>query len=162
MAYKLYAREVFETEVNGKKYIFTCYTQNTSYGFRHICTKGYNNTSECKWVRKDILGKACYDNRTWECFRYQTVLREAIRNLDEDKQTKEDLNTILVEREEIKRREQAEQEVKEFETLWNGLTEKNKQHIRNGLGDNLIQTEEQAKAVTSVMKMMTLFQNMED
>ena len=40
--------------------------------------------------------------------------------------------------------------------------EKNKQHIRNGLGDNLIQSEEQAKAVTSVMKMMTLFQNMEE
>ena len=162
MAYKLYSREVFETEVNGKKYVFTCYTQNTSYGFRHICTYGFNNTTECRLVKDDIIGRCSYYNRTWECFRYQSVLRKAIRNLNTDNQTKEDLNTILVKREEIKRREQAEREVKAFETLWNGLTEKNKQHIRNGLGDNLIQTEEQAKAVTSVMKMMTLFQNMED
>lgn len=161
MAYKLYSREVFKAEVNGREYVFTCYTQDTSYGFRHICTGGYNNTSECRLIREDILSKACYYNRTWECFRYQTVLREAIQKLDVDKQTKEDLKTILIDREEIKRHEQAEKEVQTFKTLWDGLTEKNKQHVRNGLGDNLIQTEEQAKVVTSVMKMMTLFQNLE-
>ena len=71
MAYKLYGRQVFETEVEGKKYVFTCYGQGTSYGFRHICTEGYNNTTECKWIKKDIVGKACYYNRTWESFQYE-------------------------------------------------------------------------------------------
>lgn len=160
MAYKLYARELFTAEVNGKEYVFTCYTQNTSYGFRHVCFRGDINYPQ--YAKSDLLSKASYYNRTWECFRYQTVLREAIQKLDVDKQTKEDLKTILIDREEIKRHEQAEKEVQAFKTLWDGLTEKNKQHVRNGLGDNLIQTGEQAKVVTSVMKMMTLFQNMED
>ena len=39
MAYKLYGREVFTAKVNNTEYTFTCYTQNTSYGFRHICTE---------------------------------------------------------------------------------------------------------------------------
>ena len=46
MAYKLYGREVFTATVNNKKYTFTCYGQNTSYGFRHICTEGFNNTEK--------------------------------------------------------------------------------------------------------------------
>ena len=55
MAYKLYGRQVFEAEVNGKKYTFTCYSQNTSYGFTHVCTEGYNNTTERKWIRNRII-----------------------------------------------------------------------------------------------------------
>ena len=160
MAYKLYGREVFEAEVNGKKFTFTCYGQSTSYGFRHICTLGYNNTTECKWIKRNIVGKACYYNRTWEEFTYQTVLRNGIENLCEPKEVKEELNRILVKREAEKRAEKAEQEVRAFETLWNGLSEANKQHIRNGVGENGIQSQEQADCVMSVMKAMTLFQKL--
>lgn len=49
----------------------------------------------------------------------------------------------------------------EFEALWNSLTEKNKQHIHNGLGDNLLHTEEQARAVIAVMKFMKVMQDIE-
>ena len=37
------------------------------------------------------------------------------------KEVKEELNRILIKREADKRKEQAEKEVKEFETLWNEL-----------------------------------------
>ena len=160
MAYKYYSKQVFKAEVYGKEYVFTCYGQDTSYGFRHVCFRGDINYPQ--YAKSDLLSKASYYNRTWEEFTYQSVLRGAISKLDVDEQTRNDLYTILIKREAIKQYEQAEKDVKAFETLWNGLTEKNKQHIRNGLGDNLIQTEEQAKVVTSVMKMMTLFQNMEE
>ena len=46
----------------------------------------------------------------------------------------------------------------EFKALWEQLTDKNKEHIRNGLGDNLLTNIEQAKLVIGVMKSMLLFQ----
>lgn len=161
MAYKLRKRQVFETEVNGEKYTFTCYTQDTSYGFRHICTLGYNNTTECRYVKGDIIAKATYYNRTWERFDYETVLRGGIKNLSVPKEVKEELHAILIEGTAQKEDEEAEKQVKTFETLWNGLSEANKEHIRNGLGENGIQTQEQANCVVGVMKLMTLFQGLE-
>ena len=159
MAYKLYGRQVFEAEVNGKEYTFTCYGQGTSYGFRHICTLGYNNTTECRYVKGDILAKACYYNRTWERFTYETVLARGIENLNESKETKQKLHDILIEKKADDEHEKAEADIKAFETLWNGLSDKNKEHIRNGLGDNLIQTEEQAKAVMGIMTIMNILQD---
>lgn len=160
MAYKLYGRQVFEAEVNGEKYIFTCYSQNTSYGFTHVCTRGYNNTTERKWIKRDIIAKACYYNRTWESFQYETVLRKGIENLSEPKEVKEKLHAILITKTAQDEHEKVEKEVKEFETLWNGLSEANKQHIRNGVGENGIQSEEQADMVMGVMKAMTAFQGL--
>jgi hypothetical protein len=158
MAYKLYAREQFEaTDSKGKNWTFTCYTQNTSYGFRHICTLGYNDTANCSYIKKDILAKCCYYNRTWECFRYQTVLREAIEKLATDKQTREELTQILIHKQELDKRAAAKKWVKDFENTYNQLSDKNKEHLKNGLGENLIQTEEQANAVLGVMKMMNAF-----
>lgn len=158
MAYKLRNREVFTAEVQGKEYVFTCYTQDTSYGFRHIATYGFNNTTECKYIKGNIVAKATYYNRTWESFRYETVLYRAIQNVAPTKEVEEELKAILIDKRNQDEHERCEKEVKAFETLWNGLSDKNKEHIRNGLGDNLIQTEEQAQAVMGVMKMMTLFQ----
>lgn len=158
MAYKLYSREVFKAEVDGKKYVFTCYTQNTSYGFRHICCDGLSDTTVCAYVKDDIIGKCCYYNRTWENFRYQTVLREGIRKLEVEKAIKDKLVEILVEQKAVEVHEKCEKETKEFENLWSSLSEKNKNHIRNGVGENGIQSEEQAKSVVGVMKMMSAFE----
>lgn len=160
MAYKLYGRQVFETEVNGKKYTFTCYSQNTSYGFTHVCTEGYNNTTERKWIRNRIIAKACYYNRTWESFQYETVLRNGIENLSEPQEVKDKLYAILITKTAQDEHEKVEKEVAEFETLWNGLSEANKQHIKNGVGENGIQSQEQADMVIGVMKAMTAFQSL--
>ena len=158
MAYALYGREVFSAEVNGHEFTFTCYGQSTSYGFRHICTLGYNDTTVARYVKGAIIARACYYNRTYESFKYETVLRKGIRNLNESKEVKEKLYKILIEKTEEDEREKCEQQVKAFENLWNGLSDKNKEHIRNGLGDNLIQTEEQAHAVMGIMAIMNLMQ----
>ena len=159
MAYALYGRQVFRATVNGQDYTFTCYGQGTSYGFRHICTLGYNDTTVAKYVRDDIIAKATYYNRTWESFKYETVLRKGIENLNADKDTKAKLKAILIDKTAQDEHERCEQELKTFENLWNGLNDKNKEHIRNGLGDNLIQSEEQAHAVMGIMALMNLMQD---
>lgn len=161
MAYKLYGRQVFRAEVGGKKYTFTCYSQNTSYGFTHVCTEGYNNTTERKWIRSRIIAKACYYNRTWESFQYETVLKKGIENLCEPQEVKDKLYAILITKTAQDEHEKVEKEVAQFETLWNGLSEENKQHIKNGVGENGIQSEEQADMVMGVMKMMSLFQELD-
>ena len=158
MAYALYGRQVFRAEVNGKDFIFTCYGQGTSYGFRHICCEGFSDTTVARYVKDDIIAKACYYNRTWESFKYETVLRKGIENLYESDEVKAKLKAILIDKTAQDEHERAEQQVKTFENLWNGLNEKNKEHIRNGLGDNLIQTEEQAHAVMGIMAIMNLMQ----
>ena len=159
MAYKLYGREVFRaTTKDGQDFTFTCYGQGTSYGFRHICCLGYSNTDVAKYVKGDIIAKACYYNRTWERFKYETVLRDGIKNLDESKEVKQELIDILIEKKAQAEHEECERQVKAFESLWNGLSDKNKEHIRNGVGENGIQSEEQANMVMGVMKMMTLLQ----
>lgn len=48
----------------------------------------------------------------------------------------------------------------DFKEVWNELSEENKQHVRNGLGDNILHTEEQARNVLGVMKMMSAFQSL--
>lgn len=158
MAYKLYGRQVFEAEVNGKKYTFTCYGQSTSYGFRHICTKGFNNTEVCAYIKRDIISKVSYYNRTWERFTYETVLKRAIENLDETQEIKDKLYAILIDKTAQDDKEECERQLGAFKSLYDGLTDENKEHLKNGLGDNLIQTEEQAKAITGIMKLMTIMQ----
>lgn len=155
MAYKLYNREVFQTEIDGKNYTFTCYTQGTSYGFRHICTAGFNNTSVCAYIKKDIIARCSYYNRTWECFKYQTVLRQAIGKLNVSKDIKERLQLVLIDRKEIEEHEKAEKFVKDFESIYNGLSDRNKEILKNS---PMIETQEQAEGVLGVMKMMTAFQ----
>lgn len=158
MAYKLYAREQFKaTDSKGKQWVFTCYTQNTSYGFRHIATLGYNDTTNCSYIKKDILAKCCYYNRTWECFRYETVLRKAIDNLSTDKQTKEELKTILIDKKELEVRAETEAFLKDFEATYNSLSDTNKEILAKSPA---ITSEEQANAVLGVMKMMNAFDSL--
>lgn len=90
---KLYDRKVFELKdiYSDTLITFTCYSQNTTYGFRHICTLGWNDTTDAKCIKGDIVGKVSYHNRTWECYEYQTVLRQAINNISIDKDTKKQL-----------------------------------------------------------------------
>ena len=159
MAYALYGRQVFRAEVDGKQFTFTCYGQSTSYGFRHICCEGYSDTTVARYVKDDIIAKASYYNRTWERFTYETVLARGIENLNETKEVKQQLHDILIEHKAQKEHEECERQVKAFETLWNGLSDKNKEHIRNGLGENGLQSEEQANAVMGIMGIMTLMQD---
>ena len=160
MAYgKLYGRQVFEVRMNEQEFIFTCYGQSTSTGFRHLCFEGYSNTEKLNsYLKESLLAKVVWCNRTWERFQYETVLRKGIENLYESEEIKQELKDILIEKKAQAEHEECERQVKAFEILFNGLSEKNKEHIRNGVGENGIQSEEQANMVMGVMQAMTLLQ----
>ena len=54
-----------------KDYMFICWAEGTRYGFRHLCEVHHNGC---------IIGreKACYYNRTWERYEFESVLHSAI------------------------------------------------------------------------------------
>ncbi len=55
----------------GEGYQVNCRSEKTRYGFRHLCelTKDYNVIAKTK---------ACYYNRTWEAYEFQSVIHQAI------------------------------------------------------------------------------------
>ena len=131
MAYKLYGRQVFRAEVDGEEFTFTCYGQGTSYGFRHICTLGWNDTTVARYVKDDIIARASYYNRTWERFKYETVLRKAINNLDVDEDTRAKLKAILIDKTAQDEHEKCEKEVQAFKALYDKTSQDFKDRIAN-------------------------------
>ena len=89
MARKFYGKQTFTATVNGNNYVINCYTQDTNYGFRHVAF--LDNPDR---YYETQLAKACYYNRTWESFRYETVLKSAIEKLP--KADQEGLYNILI------------------------------------------------------------------
>lgn len=74
MAYKQYNHETFSVVLNDADrtgIVFYCHTENTRYGFRHVCD--FRRPGEWNFTR----AKCCYYNRTWESFRYASVLHAA-------------------------------------------------------------------------------------
>ena len=74
MAYKQYNHETFYVilpDADRTSVIFYCHTEKTRYGFRHVCD--FRRPGEYSFTR----AKCCYYNRTWESFRYESVLHAA-------------------------------------------------------------------------------------
>ena len=68
MAYKYSSPTYF---INTKDMTtYTCYSQGTSYGFRHIAFKGIVT----KPTSKKPDSRRSYYNRTWERWQYESVL----------------------------------------------------------------------------------------
>jgi len=64
-----------------------CWSENTRYGFRHLAVL-YKNGVEIDKT------KACYYNRTWESYEFETVIKSLISNNQELKEVVENMNTI--------------------------------------------------------------------
>jgi len=70
-----------------KEYKAVCESQSTRYGFRHVAIL-LKNGSEV------FRSKACYYNRTWEAYEYQTVLRTLIEGYFDGQEQKDILKVI--------------------------------------------------------------------
>ena len=70
--------QYFAFTFNGKNYEARCSSRSTRNGFAHDCTvrdENYNEVSEA----------TChYLNRTWECYRFESVLHSAIYKMAEE------------------------------------------------------------------------------
>ncbi|MFA5380242.1 MAG: hypothetical protein WC455_31055 [Dehalococcoidia bacterium] len=56
----------------GNGYEVNCWSENTRYGFRHLCELTHN-------LNRIGKSKACYYNRTWEAYEFQSVIHQAIQ-----------------------------------------------------------------------------------
>lgn len=69
---KYYDNKIFK--INGELTAI-CETQDTNYGFRHLATLHKNGYEIAK-------AKCCYYNRTWESYKYQSVLKGLLDKTD--------------------------------------------------------------------------------
>lgn len=145
MARKFYDLKIFtHTTQAGNTYNFYCYSQNTNYGFRHVCFLD-DKTQEAK---------SCYYNRTWESFEYQTVLNQAIKKVARTKQDEQELITVLIERKKIQEQQETEQYLQEFETEYNKLPDNCKKALADS--DIILTSQEQADSLMRSMKLINI------
>lgn len=70
--------QYFAFTFDGKNYEARCTSRNTRNGFAHDCTVRDENYN-------DITEATCYYlNRTWECYRFESVLHSAIYKMAEE------------------------------------------------------------------------------
>jgi len=67
--------QIFETTIKGRHVSFVCQFENTRNGFRHLCYVMIEGSQ-----RRDPV-KCTYLNRTWESYKYQSVLHKAVEAL---------------------------------------------------------------------------------
>lgn len=81
MAYKKYY-ETLDLKRNGYKVIARVFAQSTKYGFRHVCTDLKITKLQAKRSLVDLcnINIVCrYYNRTWEYWRFQSVILKTAR-----------------------------------------------------------------------------------
>jgi hypothetical protein len=144
MAYKFYGHETFRVTLqDGTEYGFRCAAQNTRYGFRHVVDvlDGY--------ARPVVHKSHPYYNRTWERFRYESVMLDAIRTMPEDVQ--QELRA-WIDRIARGEREEAERQVQEFKQEFDKLPDGMKDAVRQ----MPLETEEDADRMQAAVKMYNI------
>lgn len=143
MATKKYNHEYFTAKIDGREISFHCWTTSNPNGFCHYCyTWEYGNT------------RCIYINRTWERFRYESVLAAAIDKFP--KSMRAELREQIIEKRGKEEHEKAEAMFGTFKALYDGLSDDNKEILKKNTPH--IETEEQAHAVMGIMGLMTLMQ----
>lgn len=79
MTYELKYRQDFTVTINNTEYQLTCFYQSTRSGFRHLCFRKLPPNEVPN--TNDYMAKCTYINRTWECYPYESVLREAVNKI---------------------------------------------------------------------------------
>ena len=148
MAVKQYDVRYFTAKVNGKEIEFRCYTTDTRCGFCH--TAHYVG-----WDYDINDTKVSYYNRTWERFEYESVLKRAIDKLPTD--VRQQVYDQIIDGKAAEEEQKAEEQVKAFENLYNGLNEENKARLANSGIE--IHSEEDARGVMGLMALMKIMQS---
>lgn len=143
MAYKKYGYEPFFATVNGVDYSFYCHGENTRYGFRHVC-----DVHKHGMIRAHV--SQSYYNRTWERFTYETVLAKAIDHCPPEDRA--ELRARLIDRTAEAEHERCEAELANFKALYDQQTP----GMKKALASVTLQSEDDVKFVTGVMKAATI------
>lgn len=146
MAYKYYNHKNFDVELSKDEYItLQCSTQNTRYGFRHVCD--FIAPGERFFTR----AKCCYYNRTWESFKYESVLREAARKLPPEWSA-----AVWELCEKIAAEEHAaERMYSDFKSAYDAAPA----GVKNALRNTTITSEDDARAITGILKAAAIMES---
>lgn len=148
MATKQYDIKHFTAKVNGEEITFRCYTTDTRSGFCH--------TAHLMGWKYDITDtKASYYNRTWERFKYESVLKRAIEKLPTD--VRQQVYDQLIDHKAAEEEKKAEEQFEAFKKLHESLTPENKERLANSGIE--INSEGDMHAVMGLMGLMNLMQN---
>lgn len=139
---KRYGQETFSCENNGITISFNCYTTDTRNGFCHHAV--------CSW--NDEHTRLSYSNRTWERFRYETVLLYAIKKLPKEMQGF--VKSVIIDG----KAEQARQDAESFINAFKQEYKKATPQMKKALSKVNIQTPEQAKSVLTITKVFNIMQ----
>lgn len=74
------AKQYSLTHFHKNGWTFTCWSENTRYGFRHLCYA----TQDGHEGWEPYKGKRCYYNRTWERYQFQSVLQDCADHIRKD------------------------------------------------------------------------------
>ena len=136
---KRYNHKSFTTE----NFYATCASfSRNRYGFAHECTLYFTDSNG---NTKTVEGLAKWCNRTWECFKYESCLKDAISELPAElqKQATEELINDTKKAE----HEKAESFVNAFKTQYEKLPQSTKEILKNVT----LQDEQQAKSLLGFM-----------
>ena len=132
--------QIFTAVVDGQEINFRCWSADKS--ITHYCEDEAGRRSRISW-----------GNRTWECFRYESVLRKAIEKYPRAMQP--ELRAQIIDRTEKEEAERCGADLARFQSLHASLNEDNK----NSLAElPQIETEAQASAVFGLMALMVAMQ----
>lgn len=89
MTYKKYY-ETLDLKSDTCRVTARVYSQGTSYGFRHVCEAiSFEIFKDKTTIDLPNINIICrYYNRTWECWRFQTVLYKTAKRYLDDEQYK--------------------------------------------------------------------------
>ena len=134
-------RFVFKDK-NGAEIEVRCSTQNTRMGFRHVAKARFNG--------RDYTATISYLNRTWESFKYQSVLKRLankMAGIDEENQKAFDASLGAKQK---AVHEECERWLNNFKKDYNALSDDTKKMLANS--DIHITSTEQAESVMKTAK----------
>jgi len=132
----------FTAEICGKSYTFTCTASNTGRGLVHVCKDGDGRTTRKVW-----------EGRTWENFEFSSVLQRAFKKYPLEVRTALEMKILVQARQAEEKK--ADDLMAEFQTAYNGLSDRNKEVMRSY---PLLNTPEDAHRCIGFMKLLALFQ----
>lgn len=147
---KRYNTERFScTLSNGYTFHATAWTTNTRNGFCHT-VQAWTRDPEGNYF-EPTKTKVSYLNRTWERFRYETALLNAIGKFPQE-QAKE-IRAILIGKTAKDAADKGDKIFEDFKKQYNQLTDSEKEKLK-GI---TLTSMEQAEQLTAVMKVANLF-----
>jgi len=138
-------------DTNGNDIQVDCETYEYSRGWGHRATLVYAGG---KWY--NFSKRKTYYNRTYERFKYESVLYSLFESFYNRKADKDNLDYIIAQLKDIADNEsrEAEKWFKAFESRYNALSDNTKEHIKNA--DIILTDKEQAESILKLSEAFDL------